>query len=149
MRSPVRTLSVTLGVVLVACGDGGTEPSASSFTGSWHATKLEYVSVANPSTKVDVIGQGATLTVQFNGGGGYTSTLTMPGEAQEITTGTWEASVDVFTMRWTEGAFTNEMQFDWTMSGSTLTLVGATSDFDFAGTGELQPAKLNVTLVRQ
>ena len=94
-------------------------------------------------------GLPASLTVQLNTNGSYTSTLTMPGEAPEATTGTWDASAEVFTLTRLEGGFTHEMQFDWTLSGATLTLVGADSDFDFAGHDEFLPAKLNVTLVRQ
>lgn len=150
MRLPFRTLPLSLGVALAACGgDGGTAPNPTTFDGTWVATKVEYTSVANPATKVEVIALGASLTVQFNTNGSYTSVLTAPGEAAETTTGTWSASAEVFTLTWLEGGFTHEMQFDWTMSGATLTMVGADSDFDFAGDDELVPAKLNVTLVRQ
>jgi hypothetical protein len=150
MSLPLRTLTVSLGVALAACsGDGGTAPDPTTFNGTWVATKVEYTSVANPATKVEVIALGASLTVQLNNNGSYTSTLTMPGEAPEATTGTWNASAEVFTLHWLEGGFTHEMQFDWTMSGPTLSLVGADSDFDFAGNDEFLPAKLNVTLVRQ
>ena len=150
MRSRLRTLTVPFGVALAACGgDGGTAPNPTNFGGTWVATRVEYVSVANSGIKVEIIAQGASLTVQFNTNGSYASVLTTPGETPENTTGTWSASADVFTLRWVEGGFTNEMQFDWTMSGATLTLVGADSDFDFEGTGELLPAKLSLTLVRQ
>jgi hypothetical protein len=150
MSFPFRTITVSLGVALAGCsGDGGTAPNPTTFDGTWVATKVEYTSVANPATKVEVIALGASLTVQFNTNGSYTSTLTMPGETPEATAGTWSASAEVFTLTWFEAGFTHEMQFDWTMSGATLTMVGADSDFDFAGDDELVPAKLNVTLVRQ
>ncbi|HEX7024324.1 MAG TPA: lipocalin family protein [Gemmatimonadales bacterium] len=149
MRAPCRMLSVSLGIALAACGDGGTAPDSSTFEGTWVATKVEYTSVANPATKVDVISLGGTLTVQFNAGGSYSSVMTVPGDPQQATNGTWSASVDVFTLHWVESGITNEMQFDYTLSGNTLTLVGADSDFDFAGTDTFVAAKLNVTLVRQ
>src|SRR5512147_14641 len=142
-------LALALGVAVAACGGGGTAPSSTSFAGSWRATKVEYVSVANPGTKVEVIAQGATLTVQLNADGSYSSVLTIPGKAAENTTGTWTASSDIFTLHWLESGFSNEMQFDYSLGGTTLTLTGADSDFDFAGTGQSQAAKLNVTLVRQ
>ncbi|HSB55680.1 MAG TPA: hypothetical protein VLD58_15070 [Gemmatimonadales bacterium] len=148
MKASLR-LALALGVAVAACGGGATAPSPTSFAGSWRATKVEYVSIANPATKIDVIAQGATLTVQLNAGGSYSSVMTIPGEPQENTTGTWSASSDIFTMHWLEGAIPNEMQFDYALGSSTLTLTGADTDFDFAGTGQSQAAKLNVTLVRQ
>lgn len=149
MSSPFRTLTMSAGIALAACSGDGTGPNPTTFDGTWVAAKVEYISVANPATRVEVIALGASLTVQFNGNGSYASTLTMPGETPEATAGTWNASAEVFTLTWAEGGVTHEMQFDWTMSGATLTLVGADSDFDFAGDGEFLPAKLNVTLVRQ
>jgi hypothetical protein len=141
---------LTLGLALAACGgDGGSGPSSSDLAGTWRASRMEFVNAANPSTKVEVIALGATLTVQLSAGGAYTSTLTMPGEPAEVTTGTWSSSTDVFTLHWTEGGFIGEMQFDWTLSASTLTLQGADSEFDFNDDGVGEAAKLNLVLVRQ
>ena len=150
MTRRLGVVSVTLGLALLACGgDGGTAPSSSDLAGTWRATKMEFVSAANSSTKVDVIALGGSLTVVLNADGGYTSTLIQPDGTQEVTTGNWNVSVDVFTLHYTDGPFTGEMQFDWALSASTLTLQGADSDFDFNNDGLDEAAKLNLVLSRQ
>ena len=42
----------------------------------------------------------------------------------------------------------NQMQFDATLSGNTLTLTGADRDYDLNDDGMPEPAKLNLTLTR-
>lgn len=138
-------------LVLAALGagcsdDGGTGPSQESLAGTWRATKLEYVSVANPANRVEAIGLGMTFTIVLQGNGTFAVTMTHPGEPNESFTGTWSVSHDVFTMRETGEPF--DMQFDFVLSGSTLTLTGADVDFDINGDDVEEPCKVNVTLVR-
>lgn len=131
----------------LACGDGGSAPSRSKFAGTWDGTKLEFTKVGSPSTKVDVIAAGGTVVVVLDEGGTYEWTLTPPGGPPETSTGTWSASADVFTIR--ESGVAWEMQFDWSMSGSTLTLSGADGDFDFNGDDIMEAAKVDVVLVQR
>lgn len=60
--------------------------------------------------------------------------------------GTWQASIDVLTITETGDPFS--VQFEFTLSGATLTLTGGDVDFDFNGTGDL-PAELDRVLVKQ
>jgi hypothetical protein len=66
----VRTFSVSFILVaflLPACGGGGSSPSAptaQTLQGTWRATKAEFVS---GSTRMDVVAQGATVTLAFSG----------------------------------------------------------------------------------
>jgi hypothetical protein len=131
----------------LACSDGGNAPSPSTFAGTWDASKLEFTNTSNTSQKVDVIALGATLVVVIESSGDYQSTLTLPGDPPEVTTGTWSASSDVFTMK--ETGSSGDRQFHWSMSGSTLTLSGANTDFDFDNNGTSESAKLTVVLVRR
>jgi hypothetical protein len=150
MSALFRTVSLSVGLALVACGDGDNGPGPSQpMVGFWQATKLEFVSVATPTVKIDAVALGGSLSIQLNASGTCTWTSAFPGEPAESFTGTWEGSLDVLTMRWSEGGYTQEYQFDWTISGSTLTLVGADASFDFNDDGTEEPAKLNVILVRQ
>jgi len=63
--------------------------------------------------------------------------------------GTWSSSSEVFTIRHSEGGNTIAWQFDWNLSGNTLTLSGADNELDFDGDDLGDPAKLNLVLVRQ
>jgi hypothetical protein len=137
-------LSGAAAALAVACSDD-TGPSEDELVGTWNATKFEFVSVANPNLKLDAIAFGATLMMVLHSDGTYTITTGFPGEPTETETGTWSASEDVFTLSDSEG----DMQFDMSLSGNTLTLAGADGEFDLNDDGIDEPAKVNVTLVRE
>jgi len=128
----------------VACSDD-TGPSEDELTGSWLATKVELVSVANPATKVDLVALGGTVRLVLSASNTYTLTLVVPGEPQEVITGTWSASEDVLTLTDDDG----DLQFEMSLSGDTLTLSGADAEFDFNDDSIDEPAKVNLTLVRE
>jgi hypothetical protein len=142
-------LLVLVAVLAPACGGkSGTSPTAptpQTLDGTWRATKAEYTSVATSSKRVDVVAQGTTLTVNFSGTN-FTLTITDPGKAPNVTTGTWSATQDIMTLKPT--GMTWSWMFDMTFSGNNLTLNGASVEFDFAANGVFEQAKLNLTLVR-
>lgn len=131
----------------LACGDGGGGPSRDKFAGTWDATKLEFTNTANTSEKVDIIALGGTYVIELASSGSYSAVLTPPGGAPEVTTGTWSASADIFKLK--ETGTSGDMQFDYNLSGNTLTVSGANTDFDFDGDDVPEPARLSAVLVRQ
>jgi len=135
--------------VSLACGGDGSGPSRDQFVGTWDATKLEFTNVANTSEKVEIISLGATYTIVLESNGTYGATLVVPGSAPELTTGTWSVSSDVITIK--ETGSSGDQQFNWSLSGNTLTISGANTDFDFDGGGPRidEPAKVSAILVRQ
>jgi hypothetical protein len=141
-----RSLVVTLAAALAAaCGGGGSGAAPAELAGSWGATRLEFVSASAPATRVELIVQGASLTVVLSAGGTFDETLQVPGEPEEIRSGTWSATGDVLTLNYSP---TNQMQFGYTLAGDTLTLGGADGEFDFDDDGSDEAAKVNVTLIR-
>ena len=146
MRKAVLIILAAL-VILVfgSCKDSSTGPSPQGLTGTWQATKAEYVSVANPSTKVDIVAQGSTVTLVLDTST-FTLTITDPGKAPKVTTGTWTSTTDTMTLE--PSGMSGGWTFDMTLSGNTLTLSGANVLFDFGGTGTVQDAKLNLVLTR-
>jgi hypothetical protein len=166
MRALVATLIVVAAVAAGCGGDSGSEsasgsgsspssptpsgssstPTASGLEGSWLATKAEFVSTANSSKRVDVVAKGTKVTLAFTGNS-FTFTMTDPGVAPNVTTGTWTASRD--TMSLTPSGMSWSWQFDMSQSGNSLTLNGANVEFDFAANGVKEQAKLYMTLARQ
>jgi hypothetical protein len=147
MRIMVASL-VAAAILAPACDKDGSNPSAptaQTLQGTWRATKAEFVSVAASSRRIDVVAQGATVTLAFSGNN-YTFTLAQPGQAPVVQTGTWSATSDVMTLVRT-GASGNQ-QFDMNFSGNNLTLNGANALFDF-NTGVFEEARLYLSLVRQ
>jgi hypothetical protein len=127
------------------CKSSTGPPDDSSFIGTWHATKAEYTSIANSSTKADIIAQGSTLTLAFSTST-FVLTITDPGQNPETFNGTWSASSDVMTLTWTSG-LSGESQFDWSLSGNELILTGGHMPFDFTP-GSFEEATLNLILVK-
>lgn len=145
MRARTKLLWLgTAAALSLACSDD-TGPSEDELTGTWVATKVELVSVANPALKIDLIALGGTARLVLSASNTFTLTLTAPGRFQDVITGTWSASKDVLTLTDADG----DMQFDMSLSGDTLTLTGADMDYDFNDDDVDEPAKLNITAVRE
>jgi hypothetical protein len=139
---------VAAAILAPACDKDGSSPSAptaQTLEGTWRATRAEFVSIASSSRRIDVVAQGATVTLAF-AGNNYTFTLAQPGQAPVVQTGAWSASSEVMTL--TRTGMSGNQQFDMTFSGNNLTLNGANALFDF-NTGNYEEAKLSMTLVRQ
>lgn len=142
----MRTIAVIVValVVLTSCHKNSpTSPSASGLPGAWRATRAEYVS---GSQRVDVIPRGSTMTLTLETST-FALTVTDPGEPAVVTSGTWSASRDVLTLKPT--GMTGEIQFDMTLSGSTLSLNGGHVLYDINSDDRDEECILNTTLVRQ
>jgi hypothetical protein len=145
MKEKVVFILVGLAILVAGGCKSATGPDVQSLTGTWRATSAEYVSVANPSTKVDIITQGSTLILVLNAST-YVLTITDPGASPEITNGTWSKSIDTLTLTPTGGS--SNSVFDLSLSGDQLTLTGGGAWFDFTA-GNFEDAKLNLVLARQ
>jgi hypothetical protein len=75
----------------------------------------------------------------------FTLTSTMPGAADDVTTGTWTSSIDMLRLAYGYGSW----ECDMTLTGNSLSLGGADTDYDFNGDDVDEPAKWYLTLVRE
>jgi hypothetical protein len=147
-------LLALLGALTSCCGGsdaGGTNPSGASSTGggilgTWRATRAEYTSATNSALRVDIVGQGSSLTLALEATS-FVLTITDPGEAPNVTNGSWRSSSDTITL--TPANMPFSWQFDMNLGGNTLTLTGGSVEFDFNADGAYEQARLNLTLVRQ
>ncbi len=146
-------LGIACAVSLVGCGDDGpSAPPAETLVGTWSATAVDLVSVANAAVRVDLVDDyGATLTLTLTANDAFTMVLDYPdagpggpwgGDA--TVTGTW-SSTDVLTLQTTP---TSQWQFETVLSGNTLTLTEADTSFDFDGDGTPEDADFGMTLTR-
>ncbi len=139
-------------VFFVACGlllglgcKSSTAPDPEGLKGTWRATLAEFTSLANSSTKTNIIAAGSTVTLVLNETTAVL-TITDPGESPSVYTANWSSSIDVLTLTWTNG-WNGEMQFDYLLNGNTLTLEGGHMPFDFTP-GNPEEAILNMELTR-
>lgn len=148
-----RNLSTVLLVLAtaaaVSCGDSPTSPGPTpqGLAGTWRATLAEYVSIADPNVRVEAVSHGTTIVLVLESTGSFTLTTTDPGAAPEVIIGTWTASADVITMNPTNRS--GNIQFDFTMNGSTLTITGGHVAYDVNGDDADEEAILTMTLARQ
>ncbi len=146
MQKATCAVLAALAILAVAgCKDSTTGPSAQGLQGSWRATKAEFTSVANPSTKVDIVAQGSTVTLVL-AASTFTLTITDQGQSPKVTAGSWTSSMDTMTLKPSGVSF--DWTFDMNQSGNTLTLSGANVNFDFGADGTMEEAKLNMVLTR-
>jgi hypothetical protein len=130
-------------LIAAACGSG-TAPPVDDFLGTWHATKVEYVSTAGLGT-VDLMTLGGAATLQLDADSTATLTITPAGGAPQVTTGTWSRSLDVFNF--TVGPASG-WSWDYALAGGVLTLTGADTSYDFDHDGTQDDAQFNLTLTK-
>jgi hypothetical protein len=133
-------------VFVAGCKSSTTPPPADSFIGTWHATKAEFTSIASPSTKVDIVAQGSTLTLAIDASAAV-MTIHESGLDDVVYHATWSASSDVLTLTWTSG-LNGEAQFDYSLNGDNLTMEGGHVPFAFTDDNP-EEALLDLILVRQ
>ena len=131
---------------LTGCGAKKTTgPQAAEITGSWIATRVEYVSKTT-SDDVDLIAAGGSGELVLNANNTYEFTLAPSGGISNTTTGRWTLSGDLITM--TESGMAFSVVFDITLSGSTLRMTGGDAEYDFNHDGTPEPANLNLAFRR-
>jgi hypothetical protein len=164
-RLPRRLAAAMLLAVPLACGDddpaGPAELTLADLAGDWITTRFEFVEAGN-GTSIEIIGLAATLTFQVGANGDFTADFDPGGLlsafAPEITGGTISGTIIVGT-----GTLTISPDFDpdiplltssvltfqvhWG-GGSTVTLTGAETVFDFDRDGEDEPASLTLVIQR-
>jgi hypothetical protein len=144
---------VVIAVLLASsCGGGTSGPPPETLVGTWNATSVELVSVANPADRVDLVADlGATVTLVLEADDDFTLTVTYTGEepggpwgtSSEVT-GTWSAT-DVLTLQTSP---TSNWQFEIDLHGDSLSLTEADTSFDFDGDGTVEDADLSLDLTR-
>lgn len=144
-----RILVLAVAAALAGCG-GSDNPSGSSSTdggllATWHATRAQYTSVANPGLSVDTVAQGSSLTLTLDATT-FVLTITDPGEAPQVTNGTWTSTRDTITL--TPAGMSFSWQFDMSLNGNTLTMTGGSVEFDFNADDSFEQARLDLTLSR-
>ncbi|HEV8125486.1 MAG TPA: hypothetical protein VGP80_14655 [Gemmatimonadales bacterium] len=139
-------LGIVVGLAALAgCSSSDSnDVEVADLAGTYTATKLEFVSVADASVKFDAIAAGITVDLVITSGGGFTLTVHSPGDPDDVTTGTVVLDGNKITLDDSDPS-----SGSFTLSGNTLTLhltTGAEFDFDSNGTDDA--ATVNAVFVR-
>ena len=145
---PLARFALAAGAALaLACSDDETGPSAASLVGTWDATAAEFYLLSDPAVRVEAISEsGATVTVVFEADNSFTVTIVVPGDPDDIWTGTWSMGGDVLTLE--PDGITGEIQFDASLSDDILTLSGGHVEYDVDDDGTDDEAGLNLVMER-
>ncbi|MGB5695103.1 MAG: hypothetical protein WBM46_05590 [Polyangiales bacterium] len=144
-------IALVAALLISSCGGTGAPPPE-TLVGTWNATSVELVSVANPAVRVDLVADlGATVTLVLAANNDFTLTVTYTGEepggpwgmSSEVP-GTW-SSTDILTLQTSP---TSEWQFEIELNDDALSLTEADTSFDFGQNGTPEDAKLSLDLTR-
>ncbi len=143
--------------ILVSCDDGegdefslvGTNTSISALTGNWNATKALFGNTTGPVVAVDVVAEGGSVTLNIQGTGRFTLTITQQGETPENVTGRMAFDEDLLVIFFDDDPEEWEY-FSITHSEPDLMVSGGngSAGFDFDGDGTDEPADIDFEFVR-
>ena len=139
-------LAVAMVAGAAGCGgDDSTGSSPTDITGTWKATKAEFVSSVT-GTAVELVAAGGSATLVLGADHSFLLTASPVGRPAEVTAGAWKLEGDVMTV--TPAGMSFSLQFDVAFSGDRLSLTGAHVEYDVNGDGRDEEAVLNLELVR-
>lgn len=120
-------------------------PDTTGMVGTWVATAYTMTNKADTTQVVDMIAEGSTVTVTYDGQGDYTVNMYTPGDGTSVMTGTYTAAGGyVWMIEPGEGVTFLQMAID----GDTATVQGSNyHDFDKDGMDE--EALMKLTMARQ
>lgn len=140
---PLVRIAPIVALGAAACADpAGPDPAG--ITGTWNATRIEYVREGTGEA-VDAVPLGWTATLVLNGDATFVFTLTPAGEPPQVLSSNWELDGDLLRFVFPGGGV---IAWDAVLSGDVLELTGADGAYDFDADGMMDPAKQNITLAR-
>jgi hypothetical protein len=130
MRTERRdALLIVALAALGACGgDKATAPEPAQLTGTWIATKDEYVSKTTAS-RIDLVAAGGTAALVLTEQGRLEFVERPAGGRPDTLRGNWSSSVDMITF--TFDTMSGERQYDLDLSAEVLRLTGGDAPHDF------------------
>ncbi len=136
---------VPVAVIWIACGNpASVEPGA--IAGTWNGLQYAFVNKADPTEGVELVSQGATLTVTFTSGGDFTWDFRDVDGAVEARSGTF--SVDGEFLTFSESGQGSPDPFLAVREDHNMTLRTGNREFDFDEDGTDDPAELRIFLTR-
>jgi hypothetical protein len=152
MRRRLDLIGFIALLLISSCGQSDTAPPPEELVGTWNATSVELVSMANPAIRVDLVADlDANVTLVLDADDTFTLTVAYTGVEpggpwgmSSVVTGTW-STTDVLTLQTSP---TSQWQFEAVLDGDSLTLSEADTSFDFDGDGTVEDADLGLDLTR-
>lgn len=113
-------------------------PSVENFARNWHLTSCTYRSQANPPASVDLVASGWVIDLVVNDNGRLRYAWTPPGGDLAFWDGNW--SVDGGALVVTRDGNGFSWEFEARVQESSMTLAGASAEYDFDDDGTPEAA---------
>ena len=142
------TAVIALFITFTSCGDDdedfsktGTNLSIADIQGSWIATSATF----SAPEYIDILDEGATVTLVIQPNGNFTFTLKYPGEADDVSTGKLGFDGEWLAVRFDDDP--EEASFFISLENNILTLRGQV-ELDLDGNGIQDLGILEMIMVR-
>ncbi len=136
---------VPVAVIWIACGDPtSVEPGA--IAGTWNSLTYGFVNAADPTETVELVSQGASLTVTFTSDGDFTWDFRDVDGQVEARSGTFSVDLDLSILTLSESG--QEDPFLAVRKDDSMSLRTGNREFDFDEDGTGEPAELRIFLTR-
>ena len=145
MKLKHLTFSALALMLMSGCGDS-TGVEVDDLAGLWTASSVVFTSVADPAVSVDIVTEGATVTLTLGADGSYTLVITDPVDPTETESGSYVAAGSTLTL--SETGTGSPEPFTIVRSGDSMTLTDTNDDFDFNDDQAETDAILVITLSR-
>jgi hypothetical protein len=140
-----------LAALAVACDDNlapGDGVSYSQIVGSWKAAEFVFVSQANPTIEVDMIGAGVEAWITIGTNNRYSILIEVPSDTPDVMTGSVHVTSGKVVME-NDDEPGNPLSYTAIASTNAVSMVTSDVAFDFDEDGDDEPANLYLTLARQ
>ncbi len=148
MKRSSRSVAGLLAIILaMGCGDDegpGPDPdfTLDDIVGTWDAALFKYTSRTNSAVSFDVIEAGGVASMTVGSDGGFSVVALAPGEALDVISGS--LTVENGTIVVHDSDENESLSFQVGFVGETLTMRTPDAEFDFIGSGNEEPAILEI-----
>jgi len=137
-----RVLFLVLAAALGGCG-GESGPPADELTGSWQATRIEYVGVES-GRSIELVAAGGSGSLILSEDGTGILTIEPADRPLILINAPWSLDGSYLTL----GTPSNNLNWSVEIRDGTLLLRGANKSYDIDGDGTDDAAKLNLDFTR-
>ena len=148
MKRSSRSVAGLLAIILaMGCGDDEGSGPNTDFTledivGTWDAALFKYTSRTNPAVSFDIIEAGGVASMTVGSDGGFSVVVLAPGEALDVISGS--LTVENGTIVLHDSDENESLSFQAGFVGETLSMRTPEAEFDFIGSGNEEPAMLEI-----
>ena len=133
-----------LAICLACATDPVEPPKAGNVTRAWELTKCEYRDPTDPARVVELIAAGWSIKLYINDNHAFLYPATPPGGQPQDLAGTWRIQGSKLLLAPTGYGY--EWSFSARVHEESMTLRGASAEYDFDSDGTPEPATWNMAM---